>query len=158
MFDHLKKILQPETDSDEKENHSTEKKGNYKLQVATAAMLIEMAKSDGNYSQEEYSQIISILKKQFNLDENIINDLIQLSEQELDESTGLYRFSGVLNENLSNDEKFELMKNLWRLVYSDKKLDKYEDRLIKLIGGMLMMDHQQIINAKLLIRAEMNIE
>ena len=158
MFDYLKKILQPETDSDEKENHSTEQKENYKLQVATAAMLIEMAKSDGNYSQEEYSQIINILKKQFNLDENVINDLIQLSEQELDDSTGLYRFSGVLNENLSNDEKFELMKNLWRLVYSDKKLDKYEDRLIKLIGGMLMMDHQQIINAKLLIRAEMNIE
>jgi len=47
---------------------------------------------------------------------------------------------------------------LWRLIYTDKKLDKYEDRLIKLIGGMLKMEHKRIINAKLLIRQELNLD
>ncbi|MCH9028251.1 MAG: TerB family tellurite resistance protein [Bacteroidetes bacterium] len=62
------------------------------------------------------------------------------------------------NENFTNEDKNTLLKNLWRLIYTDKKLDKYEDRLIKIIGGMMKMDHKQIINAKLLIRQELNLD
>jgi len=52
----------------------------------------------------------------------------------------------------------ELLKNRWRLIYTDEKLDKYEDRLIKIIGGMINIEHKQIINTKLLIRKELNLK
>ena len=52
----------------------------------------------------------------------------------------------------------ELLKNLWRMIYADEKLNRYEDQLIKLIGGMLQMEHSRIINAKMLIRKELDIE
>jgi uncharacterized tellurite resistance protein B-like protein len=44
------------------------------------------------------------------------------------------------------------------MIYADKKLNQYEDQLIKMIGGMLQMEHKKIINAKMLIRKELNIE
>ena len=51
-----------------------------------------------------------------------------------------------------------LIKNLWRLIYTDARLDKYEDHLIKLIGGMLNLEHKQIIDAKMLVRYELGID
>ena len=84
--------------------------------------------------------------------------MIELSKAELDESISLYEFSNTVNEHFTTDDKTALLKNLWRMIYTDKKLNQYEDQLIKMIGGMLQMGHKQIINAKMLIRKELNIE
>jgi uncharacterized tellurite resistance protein B-like protein len=83
--------------------------------------------------------------------------LLLLSEEKVDESISIYEFSNIINDNFSNEDKFKLLKNLWRLIYTDERLDGYEDRLIKIIGGMLLMDHQQIINAKMLVRKELKL-
>jgi len=84
--------------------------------------------------------------------------LIELSKAKLDESISLYEFSKTINEHFTTDDKMVLLKNLWRMIYADKKLNQYEDHLIKMIGGMLQMEHKKIINAKMLIRKELNIE
>ena len=70
----------------------------------------------------------------------------------------LDNYGASIDTTILFDDKYELLKNLWRLIYTDKTLDKYEDHLIKMIGGMLQMEHRQIINAKMLIRKELNIE
>lgn len=128
------------------------------LQVATAAVFIEMAKADGNYTVDERKRVVKGLKDQFQLDDKYVEELISLSEERVNESIGIYEFSNVINQNFSDDDKFKLLVNLWRLIYADEKLDGYEDRLIKIIAGMLIMEHQQIINAKLLVRDELNLK
>ena len=130
----------------------------HKLQVATSAIFIEMAKADGKFSDNEREQVVKVLEEQFNLDEIYVDELLKLSSAKLQESVSIYEFSNVLNEYFSFEDKFELLKNLWRLIYSDKKLDKYEDHLIKVIGGMLRLEHKQIINAKMLVREELGLE
>jgi uncharacterized tellurite resistance protein B-like protein len=159
MFEHLKKILSNEStgpfkaeNADGSDNHEQQ------LQIATAAIFVEMAKADGDFSDEEREHIVASLKNRFGLEEEYIHDLIELSHAELKDSVSLYEFSGVINERFKFEDKYELLKNLWRLIYTDKTLDKYEDHLIKMIGGMLQMEHKQIINAKMLIRKELNIE
>jgi len=159
MFEHLKKILSNDSSLSMKEKYAVKSDNYYKqLQVATAAIFIEMAKADGDFSDEEREQIVKSLKDRFGLEDDYVNDLIELSNAELKDSVSLYEFSGIINERFTFEDKFELLKNLWRLIYTDKTLDKYEDHLIKLIGGMLQMEHRQIINAKMLIRKELNIE
>jgi len=159
MFEHLKKILSNDSSLSMKEKYAGKSDNYYKqLQVATAAIFIEMAKADGDFSDEEREQIVKSLKDRFGLKDDYVNDLIELSNAELKDSVSIYEFSGIINERFTFEDKFELLKNLWRLIYTDKTLDKYEDHLIKLIGGMLQMEHGQIINAKMLIRKELNIE
>ena len=159
MFEHLKKILSNEGSESLKEE-KTNKSDHHKkqLQIATAAIFIEMAKADGDFSDEERAHIIISLKNRFKLDEEYVHELIELSQAELKDSVSLYEFSGVINERFTFEDKYELLKNLWRLIYTDKTLDKYEDHLVKMIGGMLQMEHRQIINAKMLIKKELNIE
>ena len=160
MFEYVRKILSdksyvvPGVIEPRKINANKEKQ----LQVATAAVFIEMAKADGTFTDEERKSVVNGLKNQFNIDDEYVEELLALSEHKVKESIGIYEFSNVINENFSDEDKFELLKNLWRLIYADDRLDGYEDRLMKIIAGMLLMEHQQIINAKLLVRDELNLK
>jgi len=55
----------------------------------------------------------------------------------------------VINNSFTTEEKYELVKLLWKLVYVDGKLDAYEDYFMKKIGGNLNLSHNTIISAKL---------
>ena len=160
MFDSLKNILIGKNEQgylSQKMNRE-EIEPLKQIQVATAAIFIELAGADGEFTDEERQQIITSLKNRFDLEDEYVNELLDLSKKKLDESVSLYEFSGIINDNFSSEDKFELLKNLWRLIYTDKKLDKYEDHVIKIIGGMLKLEHKQVINAKMLIREELKLE
>ena len=125
-----------------------------KLQVATCALLVEMAKADSEFTDDERKKIISVMKKTFNLDKEYVDELIELSEESIKKSVSIYEFTTTINENFSQDEKFELLKNLWRLIYVDETLNMHEDHLIKKIGNTLNMEHRDVIAAKLIVKEE----
>ena len=160
MFDYIRKILSTEGNAEPSGVSGQVKKVDYQkqLQIATAALFIEMARADGDFSEEEREQVIDSLQNQFGLDTEYVNDLVELSKAKLENSISLYEFSKIVNEQFSYENKLELLKNLWRLIYTDKKLDKYEDRLMKIIGGMINIEHKQIINMKMFVRDELNLK
>jgi uncharacterized tellurite resistance protein B-like protein len=160
MFDYLRKILSADINLDTSATSGSVERVDHQkqLQVASAALFIEMARADGVFSVEEREQVISSLQDQFGLEVEYVNDLIELSSTQLSDSISLYEFSSIINEHFSNDDKLELLKNLWRLIYTDKKLDRYEDRLIKIIGGMINIEHKQIINTKMSVREELKLK
>ena len=154
MFDQIRKIFSDDTSSQsiagKKEDNSERKK----LQIATCAIFLEMAKSDDNCTEEERKEIVSIMQRTFGLEKEFVDELIDLTKKRLDESVSIYEFTEIINNNFLPDEKFELMKNLWRLIYTDQKLDKYEDQLVKKLGTMLHLEHRDVIAAKLMVKEE----
>ena len=157
MFEYLRKTLLQDNKQQElpipvekaEENHHK------KIQVATAALFVEMAKADGDFSDEERARVINTMQSSYNLDKDCVNELIELSEKKLEESIGVYEFTSIINNHFNRDEKLNLLEDLWKIIYVDDKLDKYEDRLVKVIGGMLNVDHKDIINAKLLVKEQL---
>jgi len=157
MFEYLRRVLSSEQDeqiSKEVETSST-KTISKKYQVATAALLIEIAKADGNFSNEERNRIIDLMRTDFNLDDECVDELLELSEQKVKDSVSIYEFSSVINESFTQQEKLDLIKNLWRIIYEDGKLDSHEDRLIKIIGSTLNIEHKDVIGAKLFVKQKM---
>jgi uncharacterized tellurite resistance protein B-like protein len=157
MFEYLRKVLSPERDeqvSQEIEISST-KSTSKKYQVATAALLVEIAKADGDFSDDERKRIIDLMKKDFDLEDECVNELLELSEQKVKDNVSIYEFSSVINESFNQQEKLELIKNLWRIIYEDGKLDSHEDRLIKIIGSTMNIEHKDIISAKLFVKQEL---
>jgi uncharacterized tellurite resistance protein B-like protein len=153
MFEYLKKIFsKPESENEITFDEADENK---KLQAATCTLFIELAGADDNFSEQERDKIISIMKSTFNLEDDCVNDLMALSEKRLKTDDSIYDFTNLINRNFSNEEKFELLKDLWRLIYVDDKLDMYEDHMIKKIGGLLNMGHQDIIDSKMLVKEEL---
>ena len=158
MFEYLRKMFSFNENPEEagyREDRATDTKK--KLQIATCTLFIQLAKADDNFTDQERDTIISIMKSTYNLEDECIDELIKLAEKRLESDENIYDLTQLINQNLSNDDKFELLKSLWRLIYVNKKLDIYEDHLIKKIGGLINMGHEDIISAKLLVKEESGI-
>jgi uncharacterized tellurite resistance protein B-like protein len=159
MLEYLRKIFSDNKLSTGQSTINLSSDGrNRKVEIAACALFIEMAKTDGEFSDEERKLIISEMKATFKLDDDYVNDLILLAEQRIKESVSLYEFTGVINTTFTHDEKIELIESLWKLIYKDEKLSKYEDHLIKRIAATINIEHKQIINAKLWVKEQMGLK
>ena len=133
-------------------------KNNKEIQIAMSSLFIEMAKADGYFSKEELTTIIKVLKERFSLTNEEINSLLKQSMMEVEESISISEFTAIIRDEYSAEDKFEFILNLWRLIYTDKRLDMYEDSLIKKICATIGVSHKEMINAKMLIRKELNLD
>ena len=157
MFEYLRKVLATENDEYTGAKPIKPKESQLrKLQIASAALFVEIAEADGNFSDDERNRIIDLMKSEFNLDEDCVNELLSLSEQKVKDSVSVYEFTSIINDGFNQQEKLELIKNLWRIIYQDGKLDSHEDRLIKIIGSTMNLEHRDVIGAKLLVKQELS--
>jgi uncharacterized tellurite resistance protein B-like protein len=120
--------------------------------VATCALFVEIAQIDGTFTQEELEMVISILKEKYRLSQENADALIEEAGNQLEESVDLWQFAKLINENYSNEEKKEIIENLWRIVYVDGKMDKYEHYLMSKLTSLLRISHNQLIDAKLKVK------
>ena len=132
-----------------KQNISNGSSDQKSIKVALCALLLEVAHCDDEFSNEERNLIIEIVKNKFDLHQEEANELIQTAENERKNSVDLWHFTKQINENYSNNEKFELMEMLWEVVFADKVLDKHEDYIIHIMNKLLKMDHKDMIAAKI---------
>ena len=119
MIKYLKEIFKQRIEKSEPADN------NRKLQVATCALLIEIAKADTEFTEDERKKIISVMKNTFNLEKDYADELLELSEEKIKESISIYEFSTTINQNFSREEKFRLLENLWRLIYIDETLNAH---------------------------------
>ena len=120
--------------------------------VATCALLLEMAHIDGEFSDVERERIMSILKSQYNLSEEDALDLMDAAREEITKSIDLWQFTNLINKNYTEEEKIRIIETIWRVVYADGILEKYEDYLVHQLGKLLRLTHSQLIEAKLKVK------
>jgi uncharacterized tellurite resistance protein B-like protein len=125
-----------------------------KLRVATSVILLEAATADSNFSPQEQEKIIEILKSRFQMNDESVKELIDKSEQKRENSTDLWYFTDLINENLNNEEKYNLMELVWEVIYSDGTLDKFENYIAHKLLNMLNLDHSKFIELKLKVKNE----
>ena len=129
-----------------------------KLRVATCVILLEAATADSNFSSEEQGKIIEILKARFQMNDGAVTELIDKSEAERHNSTDLWYFTNLINENLDNEEKYNLMEQVWEVIYSDGTLDKFENYIAHKLLNMLNLDHSKFIDLKMKVKTEISAE
>jgi uncharacterized tellurite resistance protein B-like protein len=123
-----------------------------RIQVATCALLLEVANSDDEFSDIERDNIVQILEKDFELSDEYAKELMELSDKEREESIDLWQFTNLVNEHYSIEEKIKIIEMVWKVIYADGKLDKYEDHLAHKLSNLLKLTHKQLIDAKLKMR------
>jgi uncharacterized tellurite resistance protein B-like protein len=125
-----------------------------RIQVATCVLLLEMAHTDGEFHSMEGTLIQDLLQHKFDLSEKATDELMEYARQEREASLDLYQFAKQINENFTLDEKLEMMDVLWRIIYADGVLDKYEDYLVRQLATLLRLSHRQMIDAKVKVLDE----
>ena len=123
-----------------------------RIQIATCVILLEVAKSDDEFSSIEKTTIEAILKKEFQISEEAINELMEIAKTKRGESIDLWEFTHLINKNYSKEEKKKIVEAAWKVIYADDKLDSYEDHLAHKLARLLRLDHSDLIEAKLKIK------
>lgn len=119
------------------------------LQYATAALLLEVAKSDYEQDDLERAVIIAMLRDTFDLDNESIDELVQMADSATSQAHDVYQFTQLVNEHYHYDDKARLIENLWKVAYADGRLDRYEEHFIRKVAGLLHVAHSDFIKAKL---------
>jgi uncharacterized tellurite resistance protein B-like protein len=128
------------------ENNSPHKKT---IELATAALMIEISLADDHIHDEERRVINNLLRSDFELEQDDIDELIALAEKEVDHAVSLYEFTRLLNDSLSMPAKINIIENLWRVAYADSVVDKYEEYYIRKVADLLYIAHSDYIQSKL---------
>ena len=146
MLDIVKRFFSKATDN---ASETTGQKADHDIRVATCALFVEIARIDEKFTQEEMETLLSILKEKYGLSQDHADALIAEAKKELEESVDLWQFARLINENYSKEEKIEIIETLWRIVYVDGKMDRYEHYLMNKLKNLLRLSHDQLIDAKL---------
>jgi len=117
--------------------------------ISASAMLLSIAKADDNLDNEEIESIKDIIKDFFQLtDNNEIEKLINISKNELSESTDIFEFGRTLNNNWSYEDKVDFICCTFEVGYADGELHYFEEHIIKKIATILNVNHQDLIQSK----------
>jgi uncharacterized tellurite resistance protein B-like protein len=113
------------------------------LQLALAALLVEAAYSDDRFDDAERAVVARLLERRFELGEAGVRALLAAGEREAERSAELFRFTRIVNERLSHGRRIELIEMLWEVAYADGILDKYEDSLLRRVGGLVYVPDRE---------------
>ncbi len=119
------------------------------LQVAAAALLIEIGKADYASSDAEQTAITEAIRRRSGLDDNELAELMADARRSSAQSTSLYEYTSLINQHYSVEDKFALILELWRVAAADGDIHKYEDHLIRRIADLIYVSHSDFIRAKL---------
>lgn len=107
--------------------------------LAVAALLVEAARIDETYTDEESQIIDQALAKKFSLPQEEASALRTRGEEAQEKAVDIHRFSKIAKQ-MPTDEKIELIETMWTIVLSDGDRDTYEDTLIRRICGLIYVD------------------
>jgi uncharacterized tellurite resistance protein B-like protein len=96
-----------------KENPQDDIPLDQQLQLACAALLVEITHVDEKVTAEEESALGQILKKRFGLDSSQQAALLRLAQDKKQKATDYYAFTSLINDHYDQQQKIRLVKDLW---------------------------------------------
>lgn len=134
------KHLHPEGYSDDSEHAQ---------QLAAAALLFEVSRSDQDVHPAEQERIEAIVRSSFSLSAGEVETLMNLAREEVRDASSLFGFTSLINDHWSIDERVHLAELMWQVAFADGRLDDHEVHLMRKIEKLLHIPHKRFIGAKL---------
>ncbi|MBK6468964.1 MAG: TerB family tellurite resistance protein [Rhodobacter sp.] len=117
-------------------------------QLALAALLVRVARTDGRYSSEEVDRIDRILMAHHGLGPFEAAKLRAEAEQLEQEAPDTVRFTRALKAATELDERIHLMQAMWSVALADGQRDAEEDRLLRLAANLLGLSDVESAQAR----------
>ena len=133
MLDAIKsffdKTMEPESPEEEV--------GEKDVRLAACALLIEIAYADDNFTEDEKLHLLSAVRRQYGLDDEEAEQLIDLAEKARAGAVDLWQFTNLIKKSYSLGQKMVLVEVMWGLVYSDGELSSHEESLMRRVCHLL---------------------
>ena len=127
-------------------NKNKEELNKKNINYVALELMISFALADGNISKQEESSILDYINKKITENDNkkIYSDILSASL----EIISLHDQVQEINNHYNNEEKLELLKDIWLLILSDQVIDKYEENLFYRIGDLMKIKRSKLNQIK----------
>jgi len=124
----------------------------HRLQLATAALLVEVVRTDRDISTPERDAVLQAVGERFGLSVVEAATLAELAEQEAQRATDYYQFTSLINSQFSPPQKVQVIEMMWRAAYADGRLSAHEQHVLRKVADLLHVPHGDYIAAKMRAR------
>ena len=118
------------------------------LRLATAVLLIDVARADHVFEEDEFESVLSLMERHFRLNPEQAAELINEAGELAEDMVSLTEFTQLLHKNLSESEKAHIVGLLWQVAYADSRLDRYENALVLKISDLLYVNRARVMRLK----------
>ena len=123
------------------------------IELATAALLIEVARVDQGATADERAAVLRAVREKFELTHEEAERLIALAEEEMKQASDYFQFTSLINRHFTQQQKQRVIELMWRVAYSDASLSAHENHLMRKVADLLHITHGDYIAAKMRAQA-----
>ncbi|WP_107495708.1 TerB family tellurite resistance protein [Thalassobius sp. I31.1] len=105
--------------------------------LSLAALLVRIARSDGDYAASEIKTISSVLADRYGLTQADADQLRQDAEQLESEAPDTVRFTRSIKDAVAHEHRLAILESLWSVALADGARDQEEDSQLRLITDLL---------------------
>lgn len=124
----------------------------HRLQLATAALLVEVVRSDGGIDPAEREAMLAAIGAKFALSAAEAAALVELAEQEARLANDYFQFTSLINRSFTQAQKLRVVELMWRVAYADAMLSANEQHVLRKVAELLHVPHGDYIAAKMRAR------
>ena len=110
MFKFFKKNIQVDGQND---------RSSFEVELTASVLAYEIARIDGEISNEELSLLIEEIKKNSKKVNKNFNEILKIVEIYSKDSVSFYEFVEDINKNYDKEEKLSLLNFMWKIAYAD---------------------------------------
>jgi uncharacterized tellurite resistance protein B-like protein len=121
----------------------------HSIELATAALLIEVVRIDGETTPSERDAVLRAVHEKFGLSGTEADELLRLAEEQVRQATDYYQFTSLVNGRFTQEQKERVIELMWRAAYADRELSAHELHLMRKIAGLLHIPDSVYIAAKM---------
>ena len=131
-----------------KKEHNTENISDNEKTILITSLLIECAKGDYDFSEQEISKIKDLIKNKLKIGQSEINSIFDKALELVEENVELYSLTKDIRDNFSKEEILEIFEYMWSVVMADGKIDDFEAALMSKLVGLFHLTGKESADAK----------
>lgn len=121
--------------------------------LALGALLVRVARTDGDYAAVEIAQIDQALMKRYDLSAPDAAALRAECEALEAEAPDTVRFTRAIKDTVSYENRVHVIEALWAVVMADGVRDDEEDSMMRMTASLLGVSDQDSHRARLKVSA-----
>ena len=121
--------------------------------LALTALLVRLAKADGDYAASEIARIDKVVAARFGLNVVEAAKLRARAEAVEHDAPDTVRFTKAIKEAVAYDDRAAVIEALWEVALADGERDHQEDALLRMVAPLLGITDQDSALARQRVEA-----
>ena len=106
-------------------------------QVAAAALLVQCARVDAEFTEGERAAICAAVREHVGLDAETSGALVEVAERRTEEVWDDWLFLDAVKRGFSQEERIGILERLWEVAHTDGRVHPFEEHLISRMASEL---------------------